>query len=332
MFQSARIKLTAWYLMIVVLLCVAFSGVVYQMLMHEVVRFEQAQRFRIERRLEGRPFSIPVNVELVEETRKRILINLALINAVVWVMSGALSYFLAGRTLEPIAEMVEKQDRFVSDASHELRTPLTSLKSAFEVYLRGKNKSMWEARRVIRDSIAEVDKLKYLSESLLILARGRKTKIMGNREEIQIEEMLEQCVSKATLIARGNKIKLDRPDTKCVVRGERYGLESVVMILLDNAIKYGKDKGTISVGVTKGEGLVKVWVKNEGEGVAKEELGLIFERFYRTDKARQKNGAGGYGLGLSIAKKIVEEHSGKIYADSQAGRGITFFVELPSFS
>ena len=150
MFNSARLKLTAWYLLGIMCISILFSSIIYRGLMSEVNRFEQIQRFRFERRLEEGeivpktiifklPPPIPGSQELIEETEKRILIMLITVNAGIFIISGLLGYVLAGRTLKPIKEMMDEQNRFISDASHEFRTPLTSLKSGFEVFLRNKH-------------------------------------------------------------------------------------------------------------------------------------------------------------------------------------------------
>src|SRR3989338_803664 len=148
-FHYARLKLTAWYLLIIMALSTLFSLVIYNALTAEVDRFERAQRFFIERRLQegslplppptdGRrlfPFNNgePINPELLAETKQRILLTLILANAGILIVSGGLGYFLAGRTLRPIKDMMDEQNRFITDASHELKTPLTSLRTELEV-------------------------------------------------------------------------------------------------------------------------------------------------------------------------------------------------------
>src|SRR3989344_3853916 len=129
MFKSARLTLTAWYLAIIMVISIAFSLMIYRVLLIEVIRFERAQRVRIERRMQFFNSPIPVSLELIEEIKQRLIFRLFMVNIGIMVISGGLGYFLAGRTLKPIKEMVDEQNRFISDASHELRTPLTSLKS-----------------------------------------------------------------------------------------------------------------------------------------------------------------------------------------------------------
>ena len=131
MFQNARIKLTLWYLLIIMLVSFLFSIGVYKILTREVERFARIQRFRMERGFGENHVILPPNLDsdFVSETKERIAATLSTIDFVILIISGALGYFLAGKTLLPIKSMLDEQNRFITDASHELRTPLTALNS-----------------------------------------------------------------------------------------------------------------------------------------------------------------------------------------------------------
>ncbi|TAL64214.1 MAG: hypothetical protein EPN88_11370, partial [Bacteroidetes bacterium] len=166
MFHSARLKLTAWYLLFIMFISLFFTVVIYRVLTGELERFARIQRFRMERHLYTDeyvplPSNLPpiIELELIEETKKRLMVVLAGINGGILILFGVLGYFLAGRTLRPIQEMVDEQNQFISDASHELRTPLTSLKSSMEVYLRDRHPTMREAKSLMNEGIDEVNKL-----------------------------------------------------------------------------------------------------------------------------------------------------------------------------
>src|SRR5260221_9562092 len=146
------------------------------------------------------------NSTLVEDAERRILLTLIVINTTILIISGVTGYFLAGQTLSPIKEMVEEQNRFISDASHEIRTPLTSLKVAMEVYLRGKNPTISESKTLIKESIDEVNKLQNLSQSLLQLNQYQKPENSEKFETISIKEILTNSIHKINPMAKQKAI------------------------------------------------------------------------------------------------------------------------------
>lgn len=343
MFLKARLKLTAWYLLIIMSVSIMFSGVIYEALTNEFERFERAQRFRIERRLQegGLPqadmrfrlFSAPIltNSELIEETKQRIFIMLVVINSGVLFIAGGLGYFLAGRTLKPIKEMVDEQNRFISDASHELRTPLTSLKSAFEVFLREENQTLKEANTLIKESIDEVNKMQSLSESMLQLAQYQVVNGQFHFEKLAIKKVINEAARKIKPLAEKKEVKIIQDIEDLEIEGNKYSLIDLIVILLDNAIKYSFSKNKVIVQAKKTDGLLHISIKDKGIGISKKDLEKIFDRFYRADNVRTKSGSGGYGLGLSIAKKIVDFHRGSMNVESKPGKGSIFTVNLPMY-
>lgn len=336
MFQSARYKLTAWYLTIIMVISLAFSAVIYNGLTHEVERFARGQRFFIERRLRDTILVPPeitiIDPDLVAETKHRIIVLLFMINGSILLLSGGLAYMLAGRTLRPIEDMMEEQNRFISDSSHELKTPLTSLKSAFEVHLRDKKRTLKSSDTVVRESIAEVDKLQSLSESLLTLAHYQQHDNHAKMETVSIRSVMDTAIKDVSPMAAKKHITIQNSVSDTSVRAHTYSLIRLFVILLDNAIKYSKNNGTVTISDKKTKGYVIVCVKDRGIGISESDLPHIFERFFRADSARSKAGAGGYGLGLSIAKKIVDEHNGNIEVQSDGESGSSFIIRLPVFS
>ncbi len=343
MFNSARLKLTAWYLLTIMIVSILFSGIIYKLLMMEFDRFEKAQRFRFERRLvEGTiiypngvqlkvvPQHMSINEELIEETRKRVIVMLISINSGILIISGVLGYVLAGRTLKPIKDMMEEQNRFIGDASHEIRTPLTSLKSAFEVFLRDKKATIKEAKEIVSDSIDEVNKLKSLSDSLLQLAQYEKPNGHSDFKKIPLDKILSDATESILPMAKEKQVKVIFNNTDFTLDGNLYALTDLFIILLDNAVKYSPQNSTVKIKVNKTNESIIVSVFDEGTGVDKKDIPHIFERFYRSDKARSKQSQNGYGLGLSIAKKIVELHKGTISVKNNPEKGSVFMVSLPT--
>ncbi len=327
MFTRARLKLTLWYLLIISIISFTFSLIIYRVVALEVHRFVYSPRlYRGPRIMINQiPIEDPELTSLVDEIRKRFLVNIIGINGGIIILSGSFAYFLAGRTLKPIQLMLNDQNRFISDASHEIRTPLTSLKSAFEVYLRDKNPTLKEAKSLIGESINEVDKLQNLSDGLLELTSYQHPDSTAKHQNLDIKTIISQSISEVKAMADKKRIKIKNNVINSPVFGDADKLISLFVILLDNAIKYSPDKSTIEVGASKDKNLI-VKIKDQGIGVSKKDLPRIFDRFYRSDTARTKNGQGGYGLGLSIAKKIADLHHAKIEVESQVNRGSVFSV------
>lgn len=334
MFQSARLKLTAWYLLILMLISISFSLVIYRFLSAEISRFAHLQRFRIERRFLGPDmvpqFQISVDNELVDETKRHLAVSLLIINGAILVFSGGLGYVLAGRTLLPIKEMVDEQNRFISDASHEFRTPLTALKSNFEVSLRDPRLRIAEARTIIKESLDDVNKLQTLSDELLKLSHYQHQNTNHNFEIISVDSFIKDSIKKVTSQSNQKSISVNYVKNNYKITGNKANLTELMVILLDNAIKYSPNNSEINIGIKKNDGYVKIEVIDKGIGISKKDIPHIFERFFRSDEARTKADAGGFGLGLSIAQRIVKVHGGEISVQSELGKGSVFSFTIPS--
>lgn len=332
MFTKARLKLTAWYLLFIMLISFLFSMVIYRTADLELRRIGRRQvMFR--QRISPEFFRMPINEDTftieISEIRQRIIFVLILINSGILLIAGLSGYFLAGRTLAPIKEMVDEQNRFISDASHELRTPLTSLKSAMEVHLRDKNLSLKDARRLIVDNVEDVNKLEKLTDSLLSLSRFQNVSSQMSFQQLKINEIAGVALRKMTPLAKKKNIAIKNLTSDFEVYGLKNELTDLLVILLDNAIKYSPPKKTIVIKSIKTDGKVSVSVSDQGYGIAKKDLPFIFDRFYRSEEGRSKEKVTGYGLGLSIAKKIITLHNGAISVESKMGRGTVFTVFLP---
>jgi two-component system, OmpR family, sensor histidine kinase CiaH len=333
MFKSARIKLTAWYLLIIMVISGAFSAVIYRVSTVEMDRFVEIQRFRVERRFGDQnlppPEIIMIEPELVTEARQRIITGLLIINVVILVTAGGAGYFLAGKTLMPIEKMIEEQNRFVADASHELRTPLTALKCSLEVFLREKQPKIIEAKELASEGVNQVNTLQKLSDSLLKLAQSPNENNLAKPEKVDIKIIATDAIAKIMPMAKAKKIEIKKEIEKFFAWGNSDNLTELLVILLDNGIKYSPEKSKMFLTTKVAEREGKIIVEDEGIGIGEKELPHIFDRFYRVDSARNKEKANGYGLGLAIAKKIVDEHRGKIVVESKIGKGSKFTIILP---
>ncbi|MEI6532328.1 MAG: HAMP domain-containing sensor histidine kinase [Candidatus Roizmanbacteria bacterium] len=334
MFHSTRLKLTTWYLLIIMFVSMSFSFVIYNAISTEIERFERMQRVRILHKMEEQGFApMPPtrNPELLEETRQRALLFLMGINVGIFIISGGLGYFLAGRTLRPIKDMMDEQNRFISDASHELRTPLTSLKSAFEVFLRSHNPQIEEAKLLATESIDEVNKLTALSDSLLQLSQYQKSNGHTQFEKYSLDHIINSSIKKITSLAKNKNILIKYAKCEINVEMNKESCSELFVILLENAIKYSNENTSIYIEVKKEEHNVIIKVKDEGIGIDEKDQYKIFQRFYRVDISRSKKNTHGYGLGLSIAKRIVDIHNGTIYVESKLGEGSSFIISLPLY-
>jgi len=333
MFHQARLKLTAWYLLIITIISLSFSLLIYQLINTEITRFADSQRNRFERRLEiDNKFSPPIIIvdqDLINESRRRLLLNLIFINSSIIIISGTFSYFLAGKTLSPIKKMLEDQQRFTSDASHELRTPLTALKSLFEVSLRDKKLTLSEAKKVISQGIDQTDKLKNLSDSLLELSSLETKKIQTSFEPVSLKTISSAAISQLSQKINIKKIKVINQTKSINIFGDKSKLIELLVIFIDNAVKYSPKSATIRLSSESDESNVVVKIIDNGIGISQEDIPRIFDRFYQADNARTKSKNNGYGIGLSIAQKIVQAHNGRIDVISKVNQGTTFIVNLP---
>lgn len=347
MFHSARLQLTFWYLLVIVFISASFSAVIYQVLAREINRFDRTQRVRIQQQLADEayvvretPFQsiLPTtpNIETIDEAllndvRRRLLWTLVFINCTVTLAGGGFGYLLAGRTLDPIKKMVDDQNRFITDASHELRTPLTVLRTAIEVSLRDSEATVKDHRTVFRECLDEVKRMQALSDDLLALANYKQGMRKASVEPLQVAELVEHAVKQVQILANSKKITLHNKVTKTnggKLLGQRKSLHDVLSILLENAIKYSPENTAVTISSRKRNGNMLITVTDEGIGIHGKDISRIFDRFYRADTARS-NTTEGYGLGLSIAKQIVEAHDGAISVTSSLGKGSTFTIAIP---
>lgn len=222
-----------------------------------------------------------------------------------------------------------RQD-FVANVSHELRTPLTTIKGYAETLLEGalKEDQAFQFVQVIK---RHADRLAKIVEDLLMLSRIETREFQLKLEVVSVRDFIEDIIEFVKEPAGRKKISLSRGEipSSLAVRADRNHLEQILINLLDNAVKYTPEGGRVLVSaVEEGSKDVRFSVEDNGIGIPKEDLSRIFERFYRVDKGRSKE-LGGTGLGLSIVKHLVQAHGGRVWVESQMGKGSTFYFTLP---
>jgi two-component system phosphate regulon sensor histidine kinase PhoR len=222
-----------------------------------------------------------------------------------------------------------RQD-FVANVSHELRTPLTTIKGYAETLLEGAIKED-VASQFVQVINRHADRLTKIVEDLLTLSKIESREFSLKPEGLSISELINSTldVVKEEADKKGMSISWSESIPSLFMVGDRKGLEQVLINLLDNAIKYGREGGNIKISVCENPNAeIQISVEDDGIGIPKEDLPRIFERFYRVDKGRSKE-LGGTGLGLSIVKHIIQAHGGNVWAESQIGKGSTFYLTLP---
>lgn len=233
------------------------------------------------------------------------------------------------RDITKFREAEALKSTFISIISHELRTPVSLIKGYAETLRR--DDARWDAE-VVRDSLAvideEADRLAALIDNLLDASRLQAGALRLNMAEVALDKLAERLVEKFRTQTSVHQLAADFPPDFPVIIGDEARLTQVLSNLVSNAIKYSSG-GQITVRGTAGPGQVTISVSDEGPGIAAPDLPHIFERFYRADSEQTKR-VKGTGLGLFLAKAVVEAHGGRIWVESPAGRGATFFFTLPA--
>ena len=240
----------------------------------------------------------------------------------------AISVLLSTWILKPVEKSWQQQNRFVSDASHELRTPITVILANLNILSSKKDDLIKTQYQWIDNTKEEANRMKQLVDELLFLARSddRQNKLVFSKIDLS-ELLLSRMLSfEALAFEKGIRLDYDIADGLYII-GHEGNVKQLISILLDNAMKYCGDKGSVYLKAYSSEEKAFVFIQNSGEPIEKEDLKHIFERFYRTDKSRART-EGGYGLGLAIAKTIVDSMHGKISVLSDKENDTVFKLEL----
>ena len=333
--QSAAFKLTLWYLGIILLLSTLFTIALYRDSIAQIAENANHQRIAITRlplpiQFEPRRTQFLQNLDYqLNADRQRILLRLLALNLATLLLGGAASYALARRTLRPISDSLEAQGRFTADASHELRTPLTAMRTEIEVALRQKALGSAEARDLLTSNLEEVAKLEALSAGLLRLARFEGGLDPSAIKPISAKALFDQAIKRFNVLLTQRALTFNIDAGNETVSGDLDSLVELFAILIDNAIKYSPTGSTITLKSEPSNHTVHLSVIDHGVGIAASDIPHIFERFYRADRSRSQEQIKGYGLGLSIAKRIVDLHHGDIVVTSVLEKGTTFRIKLP---
>jgi len=245
------------------------------------------------------------------------------------ILSISASYLLSKKMMKPIIRSWNKQAEFVENASHELRTPLTIIQNKLELLLRSPQERIADKFENIALSLSETRRLSKLTSDLLTLARADSAETELTIQAIEVDALIRDVCAPFQEIAESQDryfwLNLECPKT---IHGDETRLHQLLVILLDNALKYTGENDNIGVKTYEEDQRVVIEVSDTGIGIKDENMPFIFDRFYREDKARSRE-TGGVGLGLSIAKWIVEKHRGTIKVTKNQNKGTTFIIKLP---
>lgn len=239
---------------------------------------------------------------------------------------------LLNQMLDQMQRYIDQQQQFVGDVSHELRTPVAIIQGHMELLNRWGKDDPEVLNESIQATLAETKRMKSLVQEMLELSRAEQVEIDFRNQVTNIQEVVNQVFSNFEMIHPDFNFSLDDDLRHAVyVAMFRDHLEQVLIILLDNAVKYSQTRKEIHVSLSEDARDAQVSVQDFGEGIAPENIDRVFNRFYRVDKARSRE-KGGNGLGLSIAKRLIEGYNGKIEVESVPGHGSIFQVSLPILS
>lgn len=265
--------------------------------------------------------------------QQTILMNLIytflLVGSIMFIFIFLISRYFANKAIEPIQESFEKQKQFISDASHELKTPLSVIHTNVDVLLSNPEETIESQSKWLHYIQWETQRMSKLTKDLLYLTQMDYSEVKMIYSDCNVSQIVEKVLLTMEAVIFEKNIEFeDKIDTPLFTYGNPQQLSQVVMILLDNAVKYTNSLGKISVLLKGSHNTITFKITNTGDGIPEESLDRIFHRFYRRDKSRWRK-EGGYGLGLAIAKAIIEQHGGKIFAKSVQQVSTTFQFELP---
>ena len=318
MFSAARLRLTLWYLAVLGTIVVLLSLALYEVLL----RLQQAEALTL-----GRVVRHGV-IQLFARDERALAWQIGAIDLGMLILAALGAYVLAGRTLRPIQEAMERQERFAVAASHELRTPLTVLQGTLEVALL-RDRTPAEYKEILSKAATEAARMGTLVGDLLALARIQSDREILARAPLDLRVVAREAAERVEPLAarKGQtlEVELDGPLPTC---GDQLKLRQALTNLLDNAITYTPKGGAIRLSARAARGRAVIAVRDTGPGIETQHLPHLFEPFYRVDAVRG-DGSGHAGLGLALAAWIVQAHGGHLAVESRIGVGTVFTLTLP---
>lgn len=275
-----------------------------------------------------------VKIAFADRSHERDSIRSLLLSALLVGAGGLFAFFLislylARWALRPVERAWEQQRQFVADASHELKTPLTVILANIGILLSHRESTIEQQLKWVEYTGMEATRMKQLVDDLLFLAKSDTRRMPQPQTPVDLSNIAWSSLLPYESVAFEQGVTLNSSIApNLFILGDSGRLQQLIVILLDNACKYAGEHGIVTLTLEQVQSKARLTVNNTGALIPMDQLEQIFERFYRLDQSRARK-TEGYGLGLSIAKTIVEAHGGKISAVSSAGAGTSFIVTLP---
>jgi len=314
-FLAARVGLTLYYLITAVVILGGSSIITYNAILSNFTDLVME-----------RGFDPDVTQAIIAEAQHILMNRFLTIDSIIILFTVVIAFLLTNKTLKPIKLNMEKQKRFIADASHELRTPIAVIISGLEVNLNNKKLDLPSAKETLESTLEEMRGFSKLSNTLLDISKY-DTPIPLKHEPISISELIKSIVEKNKSLAKIKEINIETNIiSPATIEGDKIELSRVFFNILDNAIKYTSPGGIITVGDKIDSKRYVVTIGDNGSGIPKDILNKIFDPFFRGDASRHTDGA---GLGLTLSKKIIENHKGTIVVKSEVNKGTNVIISLP---
>lgn len=256
----------------------------------------------------------------------QLLVTFFIVGAMVIVVIFFISFVFANDAIKPIAASLVKQKQFISDASHELKTPIAIINASLDALLENKENPK-EITKWTNNVLSQTERMEKLIKNLLSLAKADEENIKFTLDKIDVSEVVNEVITEIEAYLFDKNIKFEEKiEPNVSTLGNYEGLKQILLILFDNAMKYTNENGSVSACLIKSKHGVVFTLENSCETITKEHLSHIFDRFYRIDQSRINDGS--FGLGLPIAKSMIEKMGGEIFAESIENASVKFTVVL----
>ena len=316
-FFQARLGLTFYYLVTAIIILGGSSIITYNAILSNITQS-----------ILERGFNPSVSQAILADTQSILINRFVTIDSLIILSTVIIGFFLTNETLKPIKSNMLKQKRFIADASHELRTPIAVVISGIEVALSNKKLDFPLAKKTLEETLKEMIEFSKLSNTLLEISTS--TRLPHTRHApIRIDELIKSISEKYKNVARSKMIGIETQiePKGATVEGNEIEFTRVFYNILDNAVKYTPQNGTIKISGEVNINNYLITVSDTGGGISEENIDRIFEPFFRGDAARTTTN--GSGLGLTLVKKIVEDHKGTISIKSRINKGTSVIVSIP---